>query len=89
MKMGSLSSLLLESDHLQNITRTVLEEVILDHFLNGNSCRLKRIENGGMHYGRIDLTDVVYSEFKVTLEDHSEIIYKSIDGLLKDGWLVS
>ena len=70
------------------LTKSILEDVVLESFLNGNSCRLKKISRDSRAFGQIDITDAIYGKYLVKKDDGERLKYNSIDDLVSDGWLV-
>ena len=74
------------SDELEALTRKMVADGVKGAAPTGSEIHLKHIES---RYGHISLSDLTQNRLRLVDKDTGEVqIYRNVDHLLADGWVI-
>lgn len=77
------------SEGLKELTKKILEDIVLESFISKNRCHMKNSGKAKFHYGYITFSDALAKKYRIyDRESESFILYSSIQRLIDDGWVV-
>lgn len=74
------------SEELQKQTENVLDQGILNHFVDWGYCHMK---NSDGRFGSIHIKSVMQRKYNVEERDSDKVYsYDTLDALINDGWVI-
>ena len=69
----------------ESVTYRVLARVEPENFLNHGRCNLRRPNGEKAH---ILMRDAISRNYRIILENGTEIFYRNLEDLIEDGWTI-